>query len=353
MEKPFVTIAMPALNEERYIGRALLSLRRIPDEIEYEILVLDGGSTDYTRPIVEMFSQADPRIRLVPNERRIQAAAINRAASVADPRSRYILRADCHADYPPGFVQSCLDALEQSGAASVVVRMETVGATCFQKAVATAQNSRLGNGGSAHRTAGASRFVDHGHHALIRRDVFLALGGYDESFSHNEDAEFDLRLREAGWPIWLNAAAAVGYYPRSTIASLARQYFLHGRGRAKTVAKHRMMPKPRQLLPPLVVGIGLLALLASPVEPYLLLVPLAYVAAALLAGAVLAVRNASACSVGSGLAALVMHTSWAVGFTSTLLLGSPSSPAGQNRTKPVEAHQPRGPSSGLESELLP
>ena len=37
-------------------------------------------------------------------------------------------------------------------------------------------------------------WADHGHHALMRISAFRAVGGYDESFSHNEDAELDYRL---------------------------------------------------------------------------------------------------------------------------------------------------------------
>lgn len=323
LDKPFVTVAMPALNEERYIARALLSLSRIPESFDYEILVLDGGSTDYTAQIVEMFARADPRIRLIINERRIQAAAVNRAAVEADPRSRYLFRADCHADYPPGFVESCIGSLERSGAASVVVRMQTVGATCFQKAVATAQNSRLGNGGSAHRTDGASRFVDHGHHAAFRRETFLTVGGYDESFSHNEDAEFDVRLRRAGGRIWLNTDAAISYFPRSTISALARQYFSHGRGRAKTIRKHGMALRLRQMLPLAATAAFPLGMIGALADLRFLLVPVAYVSAALLVGAMLAVRNASPCSVASGLAALIMHMSWAAGFATTVFSPMP------------------------------
>ena len=345
MDKPFVTIAMPALNEERYIAPAILSLSRIADRFDYEILVLDGGSTDRTRQIVEVFARADPRIRLIPNERRIQSAAVNLAAAVADPRSRYLVRADCHADYPEGFVEQCIDALERNDATSVVVPMKTVGATCFQKAVATAQNSRLGNGGSAHRMAGGSQFVDHGHHAAFRRDAFLAAGGYDETFTHNEDAELDVRLRRAGGRIWLEADAAISYFPRATLPALARQYFAHGKGRAKTIRKHGMRPKLRQLLPLAAVGLALLSLLGAVFTPYLLAVPVAYISAALVAGALLAVRQTSPCSVASGLAALVMHTAWAFGFVSTFAQSRDSrigrTAASPTRDAPIGAVQRR------------
>lgn len=312
--KPFVTIAMPALNEERYIARALVSLTRISDALDWELLVLDGGSTDETAAIVESFSERDPRIRLVANERRIQSAAVNKAAATGDARARFLVRADCHAEYPAGFVESCVEEIGRRDAVSVVVPMRTLGVTCFQKAVATAQNSRLGNGGAAHRIAGASTYVEHGHHAAFRRDAFLAAGGYDETFTHNEDAELDVRLRKAGGQIWLNTDAPVSYFPRSTIPALARQYFRHGRGRASTILKHRMQPKLRQVLPLVAVAFCLMGLLLTLLHPAFVLVPVAYVTAALFAGAVLAVRRASPCAVASGLAALVMHTSWAIGF---------------------------------------
>ena len=34
----------------------------------------------------------------------------------------------------------------------------------------------------------------------MRIAAFRGVGGYDESFSHNEDAELDYRLRQAGYP---------------------------------------------------------------------------------------------------------------------------------------------------------
>lgn len=312
--RPFVTIAMPALDEERYIERAVLSIVPEAGTVDYELLVLDGGSADATPRIVRDLAARNPRIRLVPNEGRLQSAAVNKAATIGDPRAAFLVRADCHADYPPNFVAHCVAELVARDAASVVVPMRTTGTTCFQKAVAAAQNSRLGNGGSAHRRAAAARYVDHGHHAAFRRSAFVAAGGYDEGFTHNEDAELDVRLGRAGGRIWLAADMPVRYFPRSSVSALARQYYNHGRGRASTLLKHRLRPKLRQLLPPTAILLGLLGLLLSVVDWRFLIVPSLYVSGALLAGSLLAVRTATPCAVASGLAALVMHAAWAAGF---------------------------------------
>ena len=152
-----------------------------------------------------------------------------------------------------------METLAAKQVASVVVPMRTEGATCMQRAIAAAQNSLLGNGGSAHRLPGWSGFVDHGHHAAFDRKTFLELGGYDETFPFNEDAEFDRRLTTSGRRIFLDGANAIEYYPRDRFRSLSRQYYAFGRGRARTVVKHGAMPRLRQLAP---VGV-LLGCLAS------------------------------------------------------------------------------------------
>jgi hypothetical protein len=125
----------------------------------------------------------------------------------------------------------------------------------MQRAMAAVPNSRLGNGGAAHRVGGKSGFVDHGHHAAFDRAFFQLIGGYEETFSHNEDAEHDERARLAPGRIWMCAEATIDYFPHARLWPLARRYFQSGAGRACTVLKHRMRIRPRQVAAPaLLVG---------------------------------------------------------------------------------------------------
>ena len=132
----------------------------------------------------------------------------------------------------PRLYFALLEALARTGADSVVVPMDAVGVGCFQRAVAWVVDTPLGSGGSAHRGGKRSGFVDHGHHAAFKAARFRELGGYDEAFSHNEDAEFDRRLADAGGRIWLDADIRIGYFPRATPGALWRQYWNYGRARA-------------------------------------------------------------------------------------------------------------------------
>jgi succinoglycan biosynthesis protein ExoA len=317
--RPFVSIVMPALNEEAYIEAAIQSVvPRAEDHLDYELLVVDGGSSDRTQSIVTELGRADPRVRLLVNPRRIQSSAVNIAAEQADERSGYLVRADCHAKYPQGFAKRCIDLIGDKQAASVVVSMHTRGENCLQKAVAAAQNSRLGNGGAAHRLQGRSGYVDHGHHAAIDRKVFLALGGYDETFTHNEDAEFDTRLIRSGGKIYLDGEASIDYFPRTSLTALARQYFNFGWGRANTILKHGARPRMRQLLPVVVFMLCVPALLLSPFDPLFVLPAALYASTCIAWGLALAVRRRERCLAASGIAAIVMHMGWAVGFLSRM-----------------------------------
>jgi succinoglycan biosynthesis protein ExoA len=314
--KSFVTILVPVLNEEKYIRRAITSIVPSDESLDYELIVLDGGSTDRTKEIVEELCASNWRIRLACNDARIQSAGINRGVCLARPESNIIVRADAHAEYPPGYIKALARELHERKAASVVVPMRTSGNDFLQRAIAAAQNSRIGNGGSPHRgKIVQSRFVDHGHHAAFDRQAFSSIGGYDESFTHNEDAEFDARLTKSGAKIWLCSNLVVTYFPRNSLASLARQYFKHGSGRARTVFKHHSRPKIRQLLPLVVLGVNLGSLGLTLGFGWPFLTPaLAYFGACAIWSVILARREGDAACWVSGFAAMIMHQSWAVGF---------------------------------------
>lgn len=321
-----VLIVIPCLNEAANLPRLLAQFRlHAPGAL---IIVADGGSSDGSQAIVAGVAEGCDSVNLMNNPARIQSAAINAAVSAFAGNHRWLVRVDAHCTYPDTFVATLLAAAVAYRADSVVVPMITSGSGCFQRAVAAAQNSVLGTGGSAHRHVRSGSFVDHGHHALMAIAAFRRVGGYDASFSHNEDAELDHRLGSTGAQIWLEPDAAVTYVPRSTPAALFRQYRNYGRGRAKTVAKHRLRLRLRQLLPlmimPVVVAAGV-ALLVSPVAPAALLLALPalfWAAVALGYGLVLGARQGSACAASAGIAAMIMHFSWSLGFWQMRFAGS-------------------------------
>ncbi|MDX8477177.1 glycosyltransferase family 2 protein [Mesorhizobium sp. VK24D] len=311
-------IVIPCLNEAVHIGALLEQLRPAAARLGARIVVADGGSTDGTQDIVEEAAAEDPRVILLANPKRIQSAAINLAVATFGDGADYLIRIDAHGGYPADYCDRLVEEALATDADSVVVSMLTSGTGAVQKAVAAAQNSKLGTGGSKHRHMSAGEWVDHGHHALMRIAAFKAVGGYDESFSHNEDAELDHRLRLAGYRIWMSGRTQMVYYPRATLKGLFFQYLGYGRGRAKNVLKHRMVPKLRQMIPLLVAPVVLLAFFS--LFHWLAAVPfLLWAAVCLGYGAVTAIRQRNSGIALAGVSAMVMHLGWSLGFWQQLL----------------------------------
>jgi succinoglycan biosynthesis protein ExoA len=306
-------VVIPCLNEAAHIGALIDRLSPPADRLDMKIVVVDGGSTDGTQEIVQTIAAANPRVSLLHNAKKIQSAAVNLAVEKFGDRFESFIRIDAHGDYPGDYCDRLIEDAETTGAESVVVSMATEGFGAFQKATAMAQNSRLGNGGSPHRHGAKGQWTDHGHHAFMRVSAFRSVGGYDENFSHNEDAELDYRLRAAGHRIWMTDKTFMVYYPRASVPALFRQYLGYGRGRARNILKHRAIPKIRQMIPlmvfPVVAGMSLAFLNLAALIPAGL-----WATACLGYGVWMAVSQRKPYGPLVGFSAMIMHLAWSAGF---------------------------------------
>src|SRR5262245_14764892 len=174
---PLVTIAMPAFNEEHYIEACIASVQAqdYPRD-RIEILVADGRSTDRTRDVLARLAASDPRIRLVDNPRRIQAAGLG--LIVREATGDVIVRMDVHCEYAPDYVSKCVEVLQRTGADNVGGAQRARATTLFQRALCAALSSPLGTGGVKYRHDGEG-FVDTVFLGAFRRRVFETVGLWD------------------------------------------------------------------------------------------------------------------------------------------------------------------------------
>ncbi len=315
-ETASVLAVIPCLNEAAHIEAIAQAILAEADRVPLTLVIADGGSTDGTQELAQNLARQNARVFFLENTKRIQSAAVNLAIQRFGAGHAFLIRIDAHADYPQHYCETLLREQAATGADSVVVSMIAKGEAGFQAAAAAAQNSILGNGGSAHRRTGEGRFTDHGHHALMRLSAYRSAGGYDETFTHNEDAELDIRLRSLGYRIWLSGMPPVTYYPRATPTALFRQYFNYGKGRARTLFKHKTRPKLRQSVP-LAVAPALLLALLTPVHPAFALPVAAWASLCTAYGIGLGIRKRNASAMLSGFAAMIMHLGWSAGFLSS------------------------------------
>jgi succinoglycan biosynthesis protein ExoA len=333
---PFVTVAIPCLNEEGYIEACLDSVRRQDypaDRIEF--LVADGRSTDRTREILAGIAREDPRVRLIDNPARLQAAGMNEA--IRQARGELIVRMDAHCEYALDYVRRCVEVSERTGADNVGGAQRSLARNSFQRALCAALASPLGVGGARYRSPENEGWVDTVFLGAFRRRVFETVGLYDPRAFTNEDAELNLRILEQGGRVYLSREIVVHYFPRSDMRSLARQYFRYGMGRARTLLKHGRFRSPRPALPFLMVA-SLLALVAvPPLRPLAPWALAAYAAAASLEA--LRVTRAASLALAPRVALIfpVLHLSHGTGFAVGLVRFALAP-----HWAPVERIEPRG-----------
>ncbi len=263
MEQPLVTIVMPCRNEAGFIEACLRCVQEQtypPDRIE--ILVADGGSTDGTRQALDRLAAEDSRLRVIDNPQRIQAAGLNHAIRAS--RGEVIARMDVHADYAPDYLEKCVEVLSRTGADNVGGATRCRAKGRVQRAVCTAMRSPLGFGGAAFRDPDTEGYVDTLFPGAFRREVFDRVGLFDEGAVTNEDAELNQRILQAGGRIYLSREIEVYYYPRDSLTDLTRQYFRYGKGRARTLLKHRRFTRLSPAVPFLTLLAAVLVALALP-----------------------------------------------------------------------------------------
>ena len=98
--KPFLSVVVPAYNEERRLARTLLDITSYVDSKGYsaEIVVVDDGSEDGTAKLAEEISAANPIVRLVRNEHRGKAFTVR--TGMLSATGQYVLFTDADGATP-------------------------------------------------------------------------------------------------------------------------------------------------------------------------------------------------------------------------------------------------------------
>ena len=329
-ELPAVSYVMPVLNEEGFLDRAVRTILAQDYPGEKEIVLALGPSTDASDAIAAALATEDARVRLVANPERDIPAGLNRALAV----SRYpvIVRVDAHSELTPDYTRLGVEALRVERAANVGGVMRAAGADDVQRAIARGYNSPYGLGGGAYHGDGVPGEAESAYLGIFRREAIEAVGGYDPAILRGEDWELNLRIRRAGGLIWFAPALGVTYWPRASLADLARQFFATGTWRAVLVRRYgRANPwrffAPGALVLGLVVSIVTLALLAFGVLPWasgwpvLLLPAVAYLGGIAVATARIPDQRGARDRLLTAATLVTMHLSWGTGFLRGIVFG--------------------------------
>ncbi|MBV9411680.1 MAG: glycosyltransferase family 2 protein [Acidimicrobiia bacterium] len=325
---PVVTVVVPMLNESGFIDDCLDGFAKQTYPLEHlDVVVVDGGSTDGSRQVVEARAAANGWLRVIDNPARIVSAAFNRGIEAA--RGEIVCLFSAHGVPDPDYISRSVAVLRETGAAGVGGRYLHVGTDRQSSAIGLAMVSWFGMA-SPHRFAGTRTDVDTISHPAYLRSALVDIGPFDEALTRNEDYELNYRLRAAGERLVFDPSVASVYRPRPGLSAMARQFYWYGRGKAAVIRRHPRSLRPRHLVPPAAVAAGSVALPALLAGPSGRRVAAAGAAAYVgLAAAAVVSAHPSDHDASPALLALcfpLMHAAWGTGFLVTLLRGAPVRP---------------------------
>jgi glycosyltransferase involved in cell wall biosynthesis len=256
-------VLVPVRNEVQAIGQTLdcILAQTFPAH-RMEILVLDGGSEDGTRHVVEHYARTVSHLRLLDNPAGAIPVGLN--LGIAASNGDVIVRVDGRCRIAPDYVERCVELLASSLAANVGGPVRAEGVGLVGQAIALAMRSRFGAGNSRYHYLERDELVDTVYLGAFRREVLSEVGGYDNELRRNQDDELNYRIRLAGYGILLSPSVMSLYTPPSSLAGLCRgQYYAYGYWKIRVLEKHPRSLQPRQLAPPALVCILTLSLLSS------------------------------------------------------------------------------------------
>ncbi|MFN3407942.1 MAG: glycosyltransferase [Limisphaerales bacterium] len=250
---PKVSVVVASYNSERTLRACLESLERLhyPD---YEVILVDDGSTDATAQLVfqgrtepgpaggtfPMFSDKPGQLAAFPHLRYFRHAkneglSVARNTGIAAATGEIIAftDADCRADE---------DWLYYLVGALLSREFGAVGGPNFlppeDSAVAAAV--MVSPGGPAHVMLD-DRQAEHipGCNMAFWRDALAAINGFDPIFKRaGDDVDVCWRLEQAGYKIGFSPAALVWHYRRATVGAYLKQQAGYGEAEAMLIRKH-------------------------------------------------------------------------------------------------------------------
>lgn len=225
-----VAVVIPTLNEEKFISRCLDSVISQTFQLEeMDVMVIDGGSKDKTREIVNSYHSKYQNIRLLDNPGRIQSIAFN--IGVNNSTAPFIVRLDAHAFYKPYYIEGCIRGLKGDskrgnvgGQWDIQAQNDSLWATTN----AILNYSKFGIGGASYRVGAQAGNVDTVPFGSFPRTMIEKIGGMREDLPRGEDNEYNSRIHKAGYDIYFDPKIECIYYARPTLQASCKQMYANG-----------------------------------------------------------------------------------------------------------------------------
>jgi len=256
MDSPTVSVVMSVFNGQAFLPEAIDSILGQTFS-DFEFIVINDGSTDWTAEILAGYAQRDARMRVVHQENKGRTESLNIGMGLA--KGEYIARMDADDVALPNRLKEQLDFMDRhpevgllGGAVELISREGNV----LRTVRAPLEDSEI-----------KSLMLQYNpmcHPAvLLRKEVALAAGGYRRAFSESED--YDLWLRMSERSRLANLGDVVLLYrihsSQVSIGNMKHQALCALVARAAALSRRRGSPDPlsgvAEITPELAQALGL------------------------------------------------------------------------------------------------
>ncbi len=198
--KPFVSIMIPAHNEESVIADTVENIRNI-DYPNYEIILIDDRSTDNTASVIKDLSEKFENVVSIIRDKNAfpgKSAVLNDALTVA--KGDAILVFDADATVEPDFLNKLIHHLEPADVGAVqarkIIRNKDVNILTKCQNNEYTMDTHLQVGRDAVKGAVELR----GNGELIKRTALEDIGGWN-NYTITDDLDMSTRLHIKGWDV--------------------------------------------------------------------------------------------------------------------------------------------------------
>lgn len=226
-----LSIGIVAYNEESFLPNLLndMMLQKYPHEL-IEIVLIDSGSTDSTKSIMEKFKESKNdfySIQILDNPKKIQAAGWN--VAIRNFTGDVLARIDAHTKVTPEYSEQVMMNIKNGEMVVGGIRPCVIeNTTPWSDTLLQVENSLFGSSINSSRRGQKKRYVKTMFHAAYKREVFDKVGLFNEKLLRTEDNEFHYRIRKAGYNLYYDPNIVSYQYSRNNFKKMIKQKYENG-----------------------------------------------------------------------------------------------------------------------------
>ncbi|NJM90675.1 MAG: glycosyltransferase [Hydrococcus sp. RU_2_2] len=234
---PMISVVMPAYNASRYVGQAIESvLQQI--FTDFELLIIDDGSTDGTLILTNQYALRDRRIKVLSQTNQGVSATRNRGVQMA--KGQFMAFLDADDLWLPDKLAAHIEHFQANPNLAVSFsRVEFIspdGERTGQVSTSRLVNLKPEDFLYENPTTTMSNLI-------VRSEVFAQIGGFAEDMSYSEDLEWLFRAichKRQGHPPWqIEGLDRILMYYRASPGGLSASLYRMEAGWDLLIAKAR------------------------------------------------------------------------------------------------------------------